>query len=93
MHQITGEGEEMATGDKEEDLLPEETYLLWDMKVPLDVSTAEKKDTMHAIAPRRSSYLAMKETTGKPTSSTYKMKKNKTNAMTTKCMMSKKLTQ
>ena len=93
MHQITGEDEEMATGDKEEDLLPEEMYPLRDMEVPLDVSTAEKKDTTHAIAPRRSSYLAMKETIGKPTSSTYKTKKNKTNATTTKCMMSKKLTQ
>ena len=93
MHQITGEDEEMVTGDKEEDLLPEEMYLLWDMGAPPDVSTAEKKGTMCAIVLRRSSYLTMKETTGKPTSSTYKMKKNKTNAMTTKCMMSKKLTQ
>ena len=83
----------MATGDKEEDLLPEEMYLLQDMEVPPDVSIVEEKDTMCTIAPRRSSYLAMKETTGKPTSPTYKTKKNKTNAMTTKCMMSKKLTQ
>ena len=90
MHQTTGEGKEMATGGKEEDLLPEEMYLLWDMEVPLDVSTVEKKGTMCATAPKRSLYLTMKETTGKPTSSTYKMKKNRTNVMTTKCMTSKK---
>ena len=93
MHQIAGEGEEMETGDKEEDLLPEETYPLRDMEVPPDASTVEKKDTTCAIAPRRSSYLTMKETRGKPTSLTYKIKKNKTNATITKCMMSKKLTQ
>ena len=93
MHQIIGEDEEIVTGDKEEDVLPEEMYLLQDMEVPLDVSTVEKKDTTHAIAPRRSSYLAMKGTTGKPTSSTYRTKRIKTNAMTTRCMTSKKLTQ
>ena len=91
--QITGEDEEMATGDKEEDLLPEEMYPLRDMGAPLDVSTAEKKDTMRTTAPRRSSYPATKEITGKPTSLTYKMKKKKTSATTTRCMTSKKLTQ
>ena len=80
----------MATGDKEEDLLPEAMYLLQDTEVPPDVSTAEKRDTMHTIAHKRSLHLAMKETTGKPTSSTYKMKKNRTNVMTTKCMTSRK---
>ena len=93
MHQITGEDEEMVTEDKGEDLLPEEMYPLQDTEVPLDVSTVERKDTTHTIAPRRSSHLAMKGTAGKPTSSTYKMKKNRTNAMTTKCTISKKLTQ
>ena len=90
MHQTTGEAKETETGDKEEDLLPEEMYLLRDMEVPLDVSTAEKRGTMHTIAPKRSSYLTMKETTGKPTSSIYKTKKNRINVMTTKCMTSKK---
>ena len=90
MHPITGEGKEMATGDKEEDLLPEEMYPLRDTEVPPDVSTVEKKGTMRATAPKRNLYLAMKETTGKPTSLTYKMKKNRTNVMTTKCMTPKK---
>ena len=93
MHPIIGGDEEMATGDKEEDLLPEETYLPQDTEVPLDASIVEKKDTMHAIAPKRSSYPEMKDTTDRLTSLTYKMRKNRTNAMTTKCMMSKKLTQ
>ena len=90
MHPITGEGKEMATGDREEDLLPEETYLLWDTEVPPDASTVEKKGTMHTTAPKRNLYLAMKETTGKPTLLTYKTKKNRTNVMTTKCMTPKK---
>ena len=93
MCQTTGEDEEVVTGDKEEDLLPEETYLLRDMEALLDVSTVEKRGTTHVTAPRRSLYPAMKGTIGKPTSSTYKMRKSRTNAMTTKCMMSKKLTQ
>ena len=93
MHPTIGEDEETATGDREEDLPREEMYPLQDTEAPQDASTAGKKGTMHAIAPKRSSYPAMKETTGKPTLSTYKMRKNKTNAMTTKCMTSKKLTQ
>ena len=92
-HPITGEDEEMATGGKEGDPLLEETYPLQGTEVLQDASTAERKDTTHAIAPRRSSYPAMKETIDKPTSLTYKMKRNKINAMTTKCMTSKKLTQ
>ena len=91
MRQTTGEDEEMATGDKEEDLLPEETYLLQDMEAPLDASTVGKKDIMHVTAPKRSLYPTMKGTTGRPTLSTYKMRKNRTNAKTTKCMTSKKL--
>ena len=92
-HPITGEDEEVATGDKEEDLLPEEMYLPQDMEVHLDVSIAEKKGIMHITAPKRSSYPTMKETTDKPTSLTCKTRKNRTTAMTTKCMMSKKPTQ
>ena len=56
MPQITGEDEETATGGREEDLLPGEMYLPQDMEAPLDALTAEKKDTMHATAPRRNSY-------------------------------------
>ena len=87
---IIGEDEEMAIGGKEGDPLLEEMYPLQDMEVLQDASTAEKKGTMCAIAPKRSSYPAMKETIGKPISLTYKMKKNKTNAMITKCMTSRK---
>ena len=93
VHPTIGEDEEMATGDKEGDSLLEETYLPQDMEVLLDVLTVERKGIMGTIAPRRSSYLTMKETTGKPISLTCKMKRNKTNVMTTKCMTSKKLTQ
>ena len=93
MHPIIGEDEEMATGDKEEDLLPGEMYPPQDTEAPLDVSIAERKDTMHATAPKRSSYPEMKETTDRPTLLTYRMRKNRTNAMTIKCMTSKRLTQ
>ena len=92
-HLITGEDEEMAIGGKEGDLLPEETYLPQDMEVPPDVSSAEKKAIMHATAPKRNSYPAMKETTDKPTSLTCKTRKNRTTATTIKCTTSKKLTQ
>ena len=90
---IIGKDEGMATGGKEGDHLLEKTCLLQDTEVPLDASTAERKDTMHIIAPKRSSYPTMKETTGKPTSLTYKMKRNKINVMTTKCTTSRKLIQ
>ena len=93
MHLTTGEDKEIATGDKEEDLLPEEMYLLQDIEALPDALTVEKKGTMHATAPKRSLYLTMKETTGRPTSLTYKMKKNRINAMTTRCMTFKKPTQ
>ena len=92
-HPITGENKEVATGDREEDLLLEEMCLPQDMEAPPDASTAEKKDIMHATAPKRSSYPKMKETTDRPTSLIYKMKKNRTTAMTTKCMTFKKLAQ
>ena len=93
MPPITGEDEEAATGDKEEDLLPEEMYLLQGMEAHLDASIVERKDTMHTTVPRRDSYPIMKETTNKPTSLTYKMRRNRTTVMTTKCTMSKKQTQ
>ena len=93
MHPIIGEDGEMATGGKEGDPLLEEMYLLQGMEALQDASTAGRKGIMHEIAPKRSSYPAMKETTGKPTSSTYKKKRSKTNAMTIKCMTSKKLIQ
>ena len=92
-HPIIGEDEEAATGDREEDPLLGEMYPPQDMEAPLDASIVEKKDTMHATAPKRSSHPEMKETTDWPTSLIYKMRKNRTNAMTTKCMTSKKLTQ
>ena len=92
VHPTIGEDEEMATGGKEEDPLPEEKYLPQDMEVLPDVLTAERKGIMCAIAPKRSSYLAMKETTDKPISSTCKTKRNKTNAMITRCTTSKKPT-
>ena len=93
MHLTTGEDGEMTTGGKEEDLLPEEMYPPQDMEALPDVLTVEKKGTTCATAPKRSLYLPMKETTGKPTSLTYKMRRNGINAMTTKCMMFKKLIQ
>ena len=93
MHPTIGEDEEMATGGKEGDPLLEETYLLQGTEALQDASTAERKGITHATAPKRNSYPATKETTGKPTLLTYKMKRNKTNATTTKCMTSKKLTQ
>ena len=65
-------------------------YLLWDMEALPGALTVEKKGIMHTTAPKRSSYPAMKETTGKPTSLTYRMKRNRINAMTTKCMTFKK---
>ena len=92
-HPTTGEDEGTATGDKEEDLLPGEMYPPQDMEAPLDASIVEKRDTMHTTVPRRNSYPIMKGTTDKPTSLTYKMRKNRTTAMTTKCTMSKKQTQ
>ena len=92
-HPIIGEDKEMETGDKEGDPLQEEMYLLQDTGVLLDASTVEKKGIMCTTAPRRNSYPTMKETISKPTSSIYKMKRNKINAMTTKCMTSKKPTQ
>ena len=63
-----GGDEEMATGDKEEDLPPEETYLLQATGAHLDALIMEKRDTMHATAPKRSSYP--KTRGNKPTSST-----------------------
>ena len=93
MHPITGEDEGMATGGKEEDLLLGETYPPQDMEAPLDASIVEKKDITHATAPKRNSYPKMRRTTDKPTSSTCKIRKNRTTAMTKKCMTSKKLTQ
>ena len=90
---ITGEDKEMATGDREEDPLPEEMYLPQDMEAPLDALTAERKDITCAIVPRRNSYPTMRKITDKPTSSIYKMKGNKTTATTMKCMMPKNQTQ
>ena len=90
---ITGGDKEMATGDREEDLLPGEMYLPQDMEAPLDALIAERKDIMHITVPRRNSYPTIRGTTDKPTSLTYKMKMNRTIVMTTKCMMSKKQTQ
>ena len=62
----TGEDKEVATGDKEEDLLPEETYLPQDTEVPLHASTVAKKGTIHATVLKRNSHPTMKE--NKPTS-------------------------
>ena len=92
-HPITGEDKGTATGDKEEDLLPGEMYLPQDMEASLDASIVERRDTMCATVPRRNLYPTMRGTTDKPTSSTYKMRKNRTTVTTTKCMMSKKRTQ
>ena len=93
MHPITGEDEEMATGGKGEDLLLEEMYPPQDMEAPLDASIVERRDTMCATAPKRNLYPEMRGATDKPTSSTCKMRKNRTTVMTTKCTTSKKLTQ
>ena len=93
MHPIVGEDEGMATGDKEEDLLPGEMYLLQDMEILLDASIVERRDTMHATAPKRDSYPIMRRTTDKLTSLTYRMRKNRTTVMITRCTMRKKLTQ
>ena len=65
MPPIIGGDEEMATGDKGEDPLLEETYLLQDMEAPLHASTAAKKGTMHKTALKRNSYPTTKES--KPT--------------------------
>ena len=92
-HPIIGEDEGTATGDREEDLLPGEMYLPLDMEAPLDVLTVGRKDITHATVPRRNSYPVMRGTTDKPTSLTYKMKRNRTTIMTTKCMRSKNQTQ
>ena len=81
-----GGDEEMAIGDKGEDLPPEEMYLLQDMEAPPDASIVERKDTMHTTAHRRNSYLTMKE--NGPTSLTWRKKGNKT----TKCKMPKNQT-
>ena len=82
----TGEDEGMATGDREEDLLPEEMYPPQDMEAPPDASTVGKKDTMHATVPKRNSYPTIRE--NKPISLIWK-KKNRT----MKCRMPKNLTQ
>ena len=75
----TGEEEEMGIGDKEEDHLPEEMYPCQDMETPPkhSVLTAGKRDTMCETAPRRGSNPIMKDIIGKPTSLTYKKKRNK----------------
>ena len=93
MHPTTGEDKGMATGGKEEDLPLGEMYPPQDMEAPLDASTVERRDTMHATAPKRNLYPVMRGTTDKPTSSTYKMRRNRTTVMTTRCMTFKKLTQ
>ena len=41
-----GKDEEMATGDKEEDLLLEEMYLPQDTGAPMHASTVARKDTV-----------------------------------------------
>ena len=83
MPPTTGVDKEMAIGDKGEDLPPEGMYPPQDTEAPPDASTVEKRDTMHVTAPRRSSYLVMKE--NKPTSSTWKKKESRT----MKCRMPK----
>ena len=83
-----GEEEGMETGDKEEDHQPEETYLCLDTEAPLHALTAEKKNIMHATAPRKSSYPVMRGTTNKPTLLTYRKKGSKT----MKCRMPKNQT-
>ena len=93
VHPITGEDKGTATGDKEEDLLPGETYPPQDMEAPLDASIVERRDTTHATVPKRNSYPITRGTTDKPTSLTYRMRKNKTTVTSIKCMMSKKQTQ
>ena len=93
MHPITGEDKGTATGGKGEDLLLGEMYLPQDMEAPPDASIVERRDTIHATAPKRNLYPATRGTTDKPISSTCKMRKNRTTVMTTRCMTSKKLTQ
>ena len=66
MPPTTGEDQEVATGDKEEDLLPEEMYLPQDTGAPLHASTVARKGTMSTTVLKRNSYLIMKE--NKPTS-------------------------
>ena len=85
MPPTTGEEEEMGTGDKEEDHRPEEMYPCQDTETPPkhSASTVGKRDTMHKTAPRRGSNPIMKDIIGKPTSLTYKKKRNKT----AKCKM------
>ena len=83
----------MATGGKEEDLLLGETYLPQDTEAPQDASTVGMRDTMHATAPKGNSHPVTRGTTDKPTSSTYRIRRNRTTVTTTKCMMSKKWTQ
>ena len=80
-----GGDEETGTGDKEEDHQPEEMCLHQDTEVPLHALTVGKKNTMHATAPRKSSYPIMRGTTDKPASLTYRRKGNKT----MKCRMPK----
>ena len=89
MPQTTGGVEEMGTGDKGEDHQPEETYPHQGTETPQDALTVEKRDTMHATAPRRSLYPIMKDITNRPTLLTYKRKGNKT----MKCKMPKNQTQ
>ena len=75
----------MGTGDKEEDHQPEGMYLHQNTEThpKHSASTVEKKDTMHRTAPRKGSNPVMKDIIGRPTSLTYKKKRNKTE----KCRM------
>ena len=68
-------------------------YLPQDTEAPQDASIVGRRDTMHATAPKRNSYPIMRGTTDKPTSLTYRMRRNRTIVTTIKCMMSKKWTQ
>ena len=63
-----GGDEETGTGDKGEDHQPEEMCPHQDTEAPLDALTVGKRDTTHAIAPKRNSYPIMRG--NKPTSST-----------------------
>ena len=87
MPPTNGEDEEVATGDKEEDLPLEEMYPPQDMGVLPDASTVAKKDIMHTTVLKRSSYPTMKG--NKPTLYTWKKRENRT----TKCKMHKNWTQ
>ena len=93
MHPITGEDKGTATGGKGEDLPLGEMYPPQDMEAPPDASIVERKDTMHATAPKRNLYPTTRGATDKPISLTCKMRKNRTTVMTTRCTMSNKLTQ